>query len=210
MTEPDETIIGGSKTCGNWREFRGSLIPGGHQAPWKAAFVDYFRPRLQLRYFDSIELLKRLGSNQGEGFSIAAIHCTLIEFLESTVQGINYRHVQRDADLGLNEYRKSGPVFVAFLTKREPFKQCFRNDALGWKFYTNVRCGLLHEARTKSGWRILANGPSDTIANTDDHILYRNNFHAAVLRFIEWYRVALVSDILLQKAFVRKLDDLCE
>lgn len=158
MTEPDRTIIGGSKTCGDWRVFCGNLVPGGDRALWEAAFVDYFHPRIQLRYFDPIEILQQLGPNQGEGFSIAAIHCTLIEFLESTIQGINYRCVQRDADLGPHEYRKSGPVFVAFLTEREPFRKCFTSSDLGWEFYKNVRCGLLHEARTKGGWTILANG----------------------------------------------------
>ena len=210
MAEPDQTNIGGSKTCGDWRSFRGNLVPGGDQAPWEAAIADYFLPRIQFRYFDPIKVLQELGTNQGEGFSIAAIHCTLIEFLESTVQGINYRWVQRDADLGLHEYRKSAPVFVAFLTNREPFRQCFTTEALGLEFYKNIRCSLLHEARTKGGWRIRANGPSDMIANTDDRILYRNEFHKAVLRFIEWYRVAIVSEVNLQEAFLRKFNDICE
>lgn len=210
MSEPDDTLIGGSKTCGNWRGFRRNLVPGADRASWTTAFEDYFHSRIQLRYFEPIKLLQQCGANRGEGFSISAIHCTLIEFLESTVQGINYRYVRSDSELGLHEYRKSGPVFVAFLTKREPFSRCFTNESIGWEFYQNVRCGLLHEARTKGHWRIRANGPTDMIADTDSHILYRNTFHAAVLQFLNWYREALLSDTQMQEAFVRKFNALCE
>ena len=30
----------------------------------------------------------------------------------------------------------------------------------GIKFYTEIRCGILHQAETKGGWRILRNGPA--------------------------------------------------
>ena len=210
MSEPDETIIGGIKTCEDWRVFRANLIPGRDPTSWETAFSEFFRPRLQTRYLGPIETLQRHDTNQGEGFSIVTILCTLIEFLESTVQGKKYRWVAKDSELGPNEYRNSGQVFVDFLTNRQPFRQCFTDVNLAWEFYKNVRCSLLHEARTKGGWRIRACGPPKTIADTNLRILYRNTFHVAILEFVEWYGLALISDVNFQNAFTRKFNDLCE
>ena len=209
MSELDETIIGGSNTCAHWRAFRDSLVPGADRVLWETAFEDYFRARIQLRYLNPIRLIQEHDTQQGEGFSIVAIHCTLVEFLESTVQGINYRYAQRDEDLGPHEYRKSGPVFVGFLCKREPFRASFTTEALAKDFYADVRCSLLHEARTRGGWRIWADGPPATIVDPTRRVLFRNNFHNALLQFIEWYRGALISGTALQEAFVRKFDSLC-
>jgi len=208
MSEPDDTIIGGSKTCGDWRTFRRNLFPGAKQAHWESAFDDYFQARLRLRYFEPINVLRKHDTSQGEGFSIVAIDCTLIEFLESMVQGITYRYVQRDADLGPHDYRKSGKVFESFLCTREPFKNVF-DTVLAKDFYENIRCAVLHEARTKAGWRIWADGPKGIIVDTAQRKLYRNNFHDALLTFIKWYRGRVISDPLIQAAFLRKFDRLC-
>jgi len=83
--------IAGSRTTVDWQAFRAKLKPGGEVALWKKAFDDYFYERLSLRYLEPIKVLQDNGTYQGEGFSIVAIQCTLIEFLESTVQGISYR-----------------------------------------------------------------------------------------------------------------------
>ena len=208
MSEPDHTIIGGTKTCGDWRTFRGKLVPGGDRALWESAFDDYFQARVRLRYLEPISVLQKYCTRQGEGFSIVAIHCTLIEFLESAVQGITYRYVQRDADLGPHEYRKSGKLFEAFLCTREPFKNVF-DPTLAKDFYENIRCPLLHEARTRAGWRIWADGPKSVIVDGNERVLYRDNLHEALLAFIDLYRGRVVSDPAVQAAFLRKLDSLC-
>jgi len=208
MSEADHTIIGGTKTCGDWRAFRAKLVPGGDRALWERAFEDYFQARVRLRYLEPISILQEHGTRRGEGFSIVAIHCTLVEFLESAVQGVTYRYVQRDADLGPYEYRKSGKAFEAFLCTREPFKNVF-DPALAKDFYENVRCAVLHEARTKAGWRIWAGGPKSVIVDGNQRVLYRDNFHEALLVFIDLYRGRVVSDPAAQTAFLRKLDSLC-
>ena len=207
MSEMRDTIIGGTKTCRDWLLFRERLFNAADETLWRSAFDDYFHSRIRLRYLQPIELLRDHDSRQGEGFSMVAIHCSLIEFLESTVQGINYRFVRNDADLGSHQYRKSGPVFVSFLTNRQPFSQTF-DLSLAEDFYQSIRCGLLHEARTKGGWRIRADGPA--IIDRSHRILYRNKFHEALLQWVEWYRGALASSQDLQEAFVRKFDALCE
>jgi len=76
------------------------------------------------------------GTFNGEGFAIAALQCTLIEFLESTEQGINY--VYRNADPVQHQDSWSGDVFSSFLTKRRPFAACF-DEAAAKSFYEGMR-----------------------------------------------------------------------
>src|SRR5213083_591747 len=102
--------IAGWKTAADWAAFRQTLVIGGDMAGWRRAFHDYFQTRLDLRYLNPIRLLQQHGTFQGEGFSILALQCTLIEFLESTVQGINYRHLRRGERLGPYEYNLSGDL----------------------------------------------------------------------------------------------------
>jgi len=202
-------LIAGWKTAGDWRALRAVLVIGGSPDLWRQAFADFYQTRLQLRYFNPIKVLQDHGTFQGEGFSILAIQCTLVEFLESTIQGIKYRHLRRGETLGPYEYSSSRDVFVSFLVKREPFSKEF-DDPLALDFYAGVRCGLLHEARTKGGWRVWARGPDGAVIDRDRRIVYRDNFQVALEAFIESYGTALVADTALQEAFVRKFDDLCE
>lgn len=205
----DDALIAGWKTANDWRAFRVTLVVGGSADRWQEAFDQFFLTRLNLRYFNPIKILQENGTFIGEGFSILAIQCTLIEFLESTVQGIKYRHLQKGEELGQHEYSSSREVFISFLCNRKPFAQEF-NQSIAVDFYAGVRCGLLHEARTKNQWRIWGEGPKDTIIDPGKKIVYRNNFQTALQAFITQYGIDLISDTSLQKAFIRKFEDLCE
>lgn len=208
MSMSADTYIAGSKTEGDWLAFRASLVAGS-DAVWEAAFEDYFRPRLALRYLEPIKVLQNNGTCQGEGFSIAAIQCTLIEFLESTARGLKYRYLSNGEKLGPNEYSSSKAIFIAFLRDRKPFSNTF-NKSSALDFYAGVRCGLLHEAQTKNGWKILAKSQDNFIADVKERIVYRDNFQSGLLEYVESYKATLLSDGTLQSAFVRKFDSLCE
>jgi hypothetical protein len=110
--------------------------------------------------------------------------------------------------LGQYEYCTSGDVFAAFLFKREPFSKTF-NEETAEDFYRNVRCGLLHEARTKGGWRIWADGPDHVVADIAAKKVFRNNFQTALLEYIETFEAELLASRELRDAFVRKFDSLC-
>jgi hypothetical protein len=206
-----DIYIAGSLTTEDWKKFRETLTPGGDPAIWDKAFLDYFHGRLLSRYLDPIKVLQQNGTFQGEGFSIAAIQCSLIEFLESTVQGKSYRLPVKGAPpLGPFEYDGSREMFESFLLKRAPFSSEF-NDATAHDFYAGVRCGLLHEARTKNGWVIWAKHGGRIIEITGDQkVVYRDDFQKALLEFIAWFKTALTSDQVVQGAFIRKFDSLCE
>lgn len=219
--------IAGLKTVGEWNELKEKLIRENSQSLWEEAFNDYFLARLASRYLEPIKLLQKYGTLEGEGFSITAIHCSLIEFLQSTYEGKNYVH-RGGAETAV-QYSDSREIFVRFLRDNIPFKNSFTiafknssNEDLAIDFYRNVRCGLLHEARTKGGWKILAksqNGDLISIVSVTEKIIYRDNFHWGLLEFIEWYRKKLLSDCLTQEvsmplegirqAFIRKVNSLC-
>lgn len=207
---PGDVYIADHKTIDDWKAFRATLVPGSNPARWQEAFDSYFHTRLSLRYLEPIKVLQENGSLRGEGFSIVAIQCSLIEFLESTVQGISYRYRPRGAPLPRpHEYSSSSAVFVSFLTKRRPFAKDF-DGPTARDFYEGVRCGLLHEARTKAGWTIHATASGKAVIDGQQKIVYRNNFQAALLSFVTWYKGALLADSALQDAFIRKFNSLCE
>jgi hypothetical protein len=209
MKTSGDVYIAGSRTIDDWRAFRNMLVPGSASASWQKAYEDYFFTRLSLRYLEPIRVLQENDTFQGEGFSILAIQCSLIEFLESTVQGLSYRYRRRgDPPLGPHEYSDSGDLFGHFLTKRTPFDREF-DPGLASSFYKNVRCGLLHEARTKGGWTIWAKSPEGKMISSVKKIVYRNDFQNALLQFTKWYEGALTTNASLQQAFIRKFDSLC-
>ncbi|HUW75971.1 MAG TPA: hypothetical protein VMV70_04775 [Gallionella sp.] len=201
--------IAGWKTRADWEAIRGRLLVGSTPDVWCEAFTDFYETRLNLRYLHPIRVLQDNGTFQGEGFAIVAIQCSLIEFLESTEQGTNYRYVRRGAELEDYEYSASRDIFVAFLKDKAPFSATF-NENSAKDFYSDVRCGLLHEARTKNGWRIWAKGPAGMVADVASRIVYRDNFQEALLAYIKSYGEKLPHEPQLQHAFIRKFNSLCE
>ena len=194
------------KTIDDWKEICPKLCAGATARIWEQVLEDFYWDRLKTRYLDPIEAIKTNGSNKGEGFAIVTIQCSLLEFLKSCYTGMNYRHT---GPLGQYEYRKSGPVIVSFLTEREPFKTQF-NEALARDFYEKVRCGLLHEARTKGAWLISSRNSSRIVYPVQPKpTLNRNTFQKAIIQFIGGYRNEVPKKIELQAAFIRKFNDLC-
>ena len=205
MSVASDTFIAGNLTPADWQARKQALASG--TTTWQATFQDFFVQRLELRYLDPIAVLQSNGTFRGEGFSILAIQCSLIEFLESTAQGINYKWARRSQDLGAYEYCKSGELFVSFLSKRPPFSATF-DAGSAHDFYTNVRCGLLHEASTKGGWKVWAKGPAGSVADVANRIVYRDNFQIALAEYIDSYGREIEATHALQEAFIRKFDRL--
>jgi hypothetical protein len=165
----------------------------------------------------------------GEGFAAVALQCILVEFLEAFYQGKIYsppsgKDIERRARiLGLdkaqlkyhlqpNEYRSSSKLFKSFLKNREPFKDFHVTSDLADGFYSNIRCGLLHEAATKED-SIIKNRKEDfpfEKRNRRNLILYRTNFQKHLKSYIANYRNQLLESEELKKALIRKMDDLCQ
>jgi hypothetical protein len=226
---PDKTELSSKKTIGHWKDIQPKLIAGADPGIWDDVLRDYYYDRLKTRYLDPIDAIKNLNLCKGEGFAIVAIQCSLIEFLESCYQGTNYNSDDAihcpfpewlksflpgaDSKNTTRQYtyKNSRKIFISFLTKREPFKQRF-DGPLAKDFYKSVRCGVLHEARTKGTWLIHAKSESSLIVDRngpDGPILYRDDFQEGISTFIKNYYVAVPQNIPLQQAFIRKFEHLC-
>lgn len=148
------------------------------------------------------------GTYQGEGFSIVSIQCALIEFLAATHSGLAYRFLKAGEVLGPYEYSMSRQLFVDFLQRVPPFSGVFTTPAIATEFYGSVRCGLLHEATTKNGWRIHACGPA--AIDAAKKIVFRNQLQTLILSYVEDFGAKLPEDEDLQAAFLRKFDRLAD
>jgi len=147
----DLTKISGNKTVKDWKVIREKLKQSPYDMnQWENAW-DFFYHRIDSRYLEPIKRIKKEDKYLGEGFSIMAILCSLIEFLETTWTGEVYKYKKPNK---MNfEYSNSKEKFISFLTQNPPFKDIF-NKKLAREFYVNVRCGILHEAQTKKDWII--------------------------------------------------------
>jgi hypothetical protein len=207
-TSRPDLQISGSKTVADWTAGRRLLGDAG-QSEWSEAFEEFLFARLRLRYLAPIKALQTNGVPRGEGFSIVAIQVTLIEFLAACILGASYRYVRRgDPPLTQFEYSQSGPLFAQFLVTTAPFNREF-STASADDFCRNVRCGLLHEARTKQGWSILADSGSNTMVDTVRKVVFRNDLQRGLEEFLSGYRRRLATEMAIQEAFIRKIDSLC-
>ena len=212
MTLPDNTRNAGTKTVKDWTAIK--VRPercNNDPSIWNEAFRNFFKARLDSRYFKPVHAIERMGQNVGEGFAIVTLHCSLIEFLSSTLEGKTYRYRKKgDPALGCDEYTDSRDMFTRFLRTRVPFCSMFSNDVEADDFYKSVRCGHVHEARTKGLWKIKVCRSAAALAiDANAKVVYRNKMQAAFEQFVNWYEQTLPTDAELQQAFIRKFDSLC-
>ncbi len=206
--------IAGDRTCNDWKILRDSLEKNPHN--WSDAYEDFFLERLTTRYFAPIKRLQDPGGNNGEGFSIVSIQCALIEFLQTTRDGMSFKKGSpngssycnacegKDSDWTYENCSKK--IFTLFLTKQLGIEVTQSKD-----FYSDVRCSLLHEARTTGNWRITANPKRSETISVDGGVTYlqRDLFQKDLEAYVWRYKVDLLSDEELQKAFIRKFNSLC-
>jgi len=195
---------------------------------WKSA-VELFDKRINKKYLNSIEELIAKDIREGEGFLIVTIQCVLIELFAAFKDGAIYNH-NKPIEGGLYyEYKDCGEIFIKFLNTEDIFNKIFFvTDKLGNKqlntpfsgklFYSQVRCGLMHEARTKGNWHINAT-KNDNISDTrfikqakKGNVIYRTLLHFALTRYFKKYKSELLNEDIvynnLRRLFARKLDDL--
>jgi hypothetical protein len=187
---------------------------------WKDA-VNIFSRRLQRYYITPINELKK--GITGEGFPIVTAQCALIETFAAFKWGKVYKYKVQEDEI---YYGNSGGLFVDFLNSEPLFLNNFSgNNPKADKFYTDVRCGLMHETRTKKDWVIkadaikYANKHSERKKDITDlkgggkNIIFRNQLQNALEKYFEQYKSNLRNpdDTYknLRRFFARKLDHLC-
>lgn len=210
MWLPDDTKISGRNTVGQWKVLKPRLSSFNDHNSWKEAYQEFFWKRISSRYLRPIKVILDRETYLGEGFSVMTIQCALIEFLESTYQGLKYRFLKKGEHLNLYEYNTSQKLFESFLLNEEPFRNHFNQD-LATEFYKNIRCGLIHEAATKGTWKIKGKHQTKIIEKTQtETVVYRTNFQVALKEFLNNYKAELLQSKDRKEAFIRKIDSLCK
>jgi hypothetical protein len=161
----------------------------------KAELVRFINERYSERFFDPIRCLgSAVGNNQGYGFAIMALCCLLIETLQCYRRGLPSSHngeLKCLSKLPSNkgEYSLADPlketsqnVFIEFF-QHEDHQKYFTNID-GKVFYREIRCGLLHQAQTKGGWRLLRTGK---FWDTDQMSINRDEFSQRLRECFDGY-----------------------
>jgi len=199
----------------DWSKFRENLIDDilfdkNEPELWEKAYAFFF-DRIESRFLNPIKWILDKEEHQGEGFSVMALMCILLEFLEATYEGKLYT-VSDDPQP--YEYTSSRKLFLNILTSQAPFSHYFYTKKSSDGFYNNIRCGLLHEASTKETSVIRKKADGDQMVEFVDNDksnfkVYRENFYEAMKTFIDNYKAELFSKRDLKINFVRRFDGLC-
>lgn len=226
--------IFGRKTKEDWIKIRDEIITNPNEVEnWKRA-TELLDERLETRYFRPIEKILKMRVTSGEGFAVMTLICSLVEFLHSIYEGKMF-DVEKSKHNTLNNFYfglgKSTDKFTTFLTIHEPFKSEFektfedsrgQQQTLAKDFYSNVRCGLLHEAATKNNWKIKTYNknftPENFIDLTDinEKVIYRDKFFEELKIYLCNYKQKIIDDEKdnnnksLRDNLCRKLDSLCD
>jgi hypothetical protein len=157
----------------------------------RLTLVEAVRTRFRVRYINALSIDRGLKS----GFAMMALACLMIEALESFRRGWG------------NTKSKSREAFRSFFSTQPAFKDFVHYTD---EFYTCVRCGILHQAETRGGWRVLRRGP---LLNTSDRTVNATAF----LGHLEAALDAFCDDLILKdwdaeewKRARTKLAALCE
>ena len=213
----DNTKIAKNFTVGDWKNLRKDLKIN-EDRNWDKAF-NVFYDRISSRFLEPIKEIQSIGKNKGEGFSIALISVVLLEFLAAFELGLIYKNFKDDNNRPPNEYKDSKTLLKNFILKSDIFKNQFASNKLISKFYDDIRCGLVHQARTLGNNSIICD---DSLKNTqpnnfyfkseteEEHILNRDLFLKKIHDHINYYNQSLLvnQDELARRLFIMKIDEI--
>lgn len=143
--------IAGNSTIKDWEKIKKKLKPN-YNHYWNRAYT-FFELRVSTRYLKPIDAILNTKHNKGEGFAVVNLQCSLIEMIESYINGWIYQYPNFVNHKGII-LKGNDKIFKSFFNNREPFKN-YSPKINGKRFYIDVRCGLLHETQTKNNWKIL-------------------------------------------------------
>lgn len=130
----------------------------------KQAIAAFIVERFDERYFNPV-----MNSSSKHGFTMMAVGCLVIETLESFYQGL------------LDTKGHSRRMFTDFFARETPLKP-FGNVG---DFFTDIRCGILHQAEIRGGWRITRKIDAPLLDSVDKIInteLFIRELRVAVLK----------------------------
>lgn len=196
---------------------------------WEFIVNSIFKERIEEYYLNPIQRIIETRERKWEWFSIVAIECLLIETLAA------FRYWQcfdqekaKCTTCNSNKYYYSWSkdIFVKFLKdKKIPIfeKNFWTSDRTQpiWdagKFYSEVRCWILHEAQTKWKWTINTTNwvkQKEFLWKKDENIkIYRTILNSKLTEYLDIYCTELIQESQkwkeLRKNLWRKLDHMFE
>jgi len=127
------------------------------------------------------------------GFAMMAISCLMIEALESFYKGSETANVES--------------AFRSFFARAAPFKE-FRGHE--HQFYKCVRCGILHQAETTGGWKVIRTGPLfDQATLTINATKFLRKLRLVLDEFCDGLKTA-EWDSAVWKNVLKKMDAICK
>lgn len=213
-----------------WEQLRNCVNQNyDYDNDWEQTIV-LFQKRIKRKYLDPVQLIIDRRTLKGEGFAIVTVQCALIEMFAAFRAGKVFNHKANDLSPGY-EYKYSQQMFVSLLNNAKIFENVFWHKDDNGKtrinhpfnaddFYKNVRCGLMHEARTKENWYITAT-PNEITVKTCSFFLTREGGKIKIYRTVLHYRLKTYLEDYgnelrnpsdegreLRRFFARKMDDL--
>jgi hypothetical protein len=185
MTKVTKQPIGEPELATGWSL---SKVEACLNSGQKDEIVPMIQQRYQERFLEPVRTLRSApGHSRGYGFAIMALCSLLIESLQSYRYGLpttNKGEFGRLASFSPPpeytipdaERKSGGQVFADFFTL-DSHRALFPGVD-GTVFYEAIRNGLLHQAQTKSGWRVKIGQPQ--LWNVADRVLDRNKFADAL------------------------------
>ena len=154
--------------------------------------IDLFKDRIKGRFLDQIE---SLSSDYGKnGFAIMALECLLVETFAQFRKGLP------DTDnCSKEEYAK-------FLFE---VLHCCASITVARKFYSYIRCGILHQAQTKPNSGLAKQGTRPISYSSGFLLVSVPAFIAMMNDYFESYCADLYYDPILRSNFVTKMNYIC-
>ncbi|MDQ5770174.1 hypothetical protein [Thiothrix subterranea] len=170
---------------------------------WQKA-VSVFKDRIYARYIDPVDLLVDAEKdvdpkNKRFGFTTLAIDLLLMETLQAFKEGLP------------DTSGMSAQVFKRFLEQSSRFSEYFKTEPERREFYTQFRCGILHQAEVQSSALVWSVG--DLYDRTSfPHTVNRMFIHRALKDDLDDY-LKLLRDPMSKKArteFKKKMDAIAD
>jgi hypothetical protein len=198
----------------DWKLIRLELLTSNEK--WIEA-IQVFEDRINSRFLSPIDKIQSLNKNEGEGFSIALISVVLLEFIAAFELGKVYKVYSKEGEIiAPHQYKSTISLLKEFLETNHIFKPHFTNPENVYNFYTNIRCGLVHEARTLGNDVIISsqsfkNTKKDSIyfKQNDEWRLNRDLLLATINEFVQNYKARLLgNEFDLRNRFIIKMDEI--
>lgn len=132
------------------------------------------------------------------GFLIMAVSCLMIETLESFIQG---KKNTKGKGIGLK-------MFEDFFDREQELFLGFTQ--ISADFYSNIRCGILHQAETTNAWRIRRDG---ALLDKTNKSINAKKFIKSLEKSLENYVEELNTNdfnSLIWKRALKKIEDVCK